>query len=213
MTARSSSKDLELLRQAYALRKREIRKRLREFRSVTEDEYFYELAYCLLTPQTSAENAAGAVDELRRRRFRERGVNPEQILRRPEHYIRFHRTKAKRLSELRSRYSDVVRILRSGLPAREARDKLVGLVKGLGYKEATHFLRNVGRNDGLAILDRHILRSLVQLGAIRDLPVSLSRRRYLDIEQRFREVADRVGISLDELDLLFWSQATGSIRK
>jgi N-glycosylase/DNA lyase len=86
-------------------------------------------------------------------------------------------------------------------------------VRGLGYKEATHFLRNVGLNGGLAILDRHILRNLKRYRAIRSLPKSLSRKKYLALERSFLHFADRIGISLDELDLLFWSMETGVIRK
>ncbi|HEX9829408.1 MAG TPA: hypothetical protein VGB10_04275 [Bacteroidota bacterium] len=86
-------------------------------------------------------------------------------------------------------------------------------VMGLGYKEATHFLRNIGKNDGLAILDRHILRNLKRYGAIRSLPDTLSRKQYLSIEKRFMKFSERVGIPVDELDLLFWSMETGEIRK
>ena len=93
------------------------------------------------------------------------------------------------------------------------REWLVKNVSGLGYKEATHFLRNIGRNGGLAILDRHILRNLKRYGAIRSLPTSLSRKHYLSIERRFKTFADRIGIPIDELDLLFWSMETGEIRK
>jgi N-glycosylase/DNA lyase len=93
------------------------------------------------------------------------------------------------------------------------REWLVKNVKGLGYKEATHFLRNVGRSNGLAILDRHILRNLKRYGAIRAIPKTLSKKEYFRIERRFREFADAVGIPIDELDLLFWSMETGEIRK
>jgi Thermostable 8-oxoguanine DNA glycosylase len=95
----------------------------------------------------------------------------------------------------------------------ELREWLVKNVLGLGYKEASHFLRNIGRNDGLAILDRHILRNLKRLGVIQSIPKSISRKYYLDIEQRFSKFADDLGIALDELDLVFWSTETGEIRK
>jgi N-glycosylase/DNA lyase len=84
---------------------------------------------------------------------------------------------------------------------------------GLGYKEATHFLRNIGLNGGLAILDRHILRNLKRYGAIRSVPTSLSRKKYLSVERSFARFSERIGITLDELDLVFWSMETGVIRK
>jgi N-glycosylase/DNA lyase len=79
-------------------------------------------------------------------------------------------------------------------------------------KEASHFLRNIGVR-GLAILDRHIFRHLIRLQVIRAMPKSLTKKRYLSIEKKWHRFADDVGISLDELDLLFWSMETGEIRK
>ena len=76
---------------------------------------------------------------------------------------------------------------------------------GLGYKEASHFLRNIGKNDGLAILDRHILRNLKRLGLINLIPKSISKKQYLAIERRFSIFAKDLGIAFDALDLLFWS--------
>jgi N-glycosylase/DNA lyase len=85
-------------------------------------------------------------------------------------------------------------------------------VKGMGWKEASHFLRNIGYRD-LAILDRHILRNLKLHGVIRSYPASLTPKRYLAIEKAFERFASAVGIPMDELDLLFWSRETGTILK
>ncbi len=85
-------------------------------------------------------------------------------------------------------------------------------VKGLGWKEASHFLRNIGRRN-LAILDRHILRNLKRHQVIRSLPKTLTAKRYKAIEQQFARFAEAIGISMDELDLLFWSRETGEILK
>ena len=85
-------------------------------------------------------------------------------------------------------------------------------IKGLGYKEASHFLRNVGFK-GYSILDKHIVRCLFELGVIDSAKPPLGRSRYLRIEARMREFADDVGIDFDELDLLLWSIKTGEILK
>jgi N-glycosylase/DNA lyase len=171
------------------------------------------MVYCLLTPQTSAENAGKVVDELQRLSFHANSLDPEPILRNRSNYIRFHRTKARHLVKLKEEYSHVREFLAQDLPAYDCREWLVKNVTGLGYKEATHFLRNVGRNGGLAILDRHILRNLKRYGAIRLIPPTLPRKQYLSIEHKFMQFAERTGIPLDELDLLFWSMETGIIRK
>lgn len=202
------------LTELYFARKDEIRKRLENFRTVPPDEYFYELAYCLLTPQTSASNAAKAVNNLKHQRFRERDIDPLPYLHSKEYYIRFHHTKAKRLNLMKKTMAQVSAILSDKTTsAFQKRELLVSIVNGFGLKEATHFLRNIGKNDGLAILDRHILRNLKKFGAIDSFPVTLSPGRYYQIEQQFQIFAASIQIPPDELDLLFWSMETGVILK
>jgi N-glycosylase/DNA lyase len=205
-------KHVDELTSLFAERKRAIRKRLEEFAAVKREEYFYELAYCLLTPQSSAVNADKAIAALKSANFFVRDIDAAEILCRKQHYIRFHNTKAKRLHELKLKYDETLPALCNGTPSRELREWLVHNVKGLGWKEASHFLRNIGRLD-LAILDRHILKNLKRHGVIRSLPKTLTAKRYLSIEQKFKRFADEVGISMDELDLLFWSNETGEILK
>jgi N-glycosylase/DNA lyase len=85
-------------------------------------------------------------------------------------------------------------------------------IKGLGYKEASHFLRNVGFS-GYAILDKHILRSLHEVGVIESRLPPTTRARYLATEERLRAFARDLQIDFDELDLVLWSMKTGEILK
>ncbi len=86
-------------------------------------------------------------------------------------------------------------------------------IKGLGYKEASHYLRNIGLR-GHAILDKHILRSLAELGVISSPDPPTTRVRYLAIEEKLRDFAARhAQIDFDELDLVLWSMKTGEILK
>jgi N-glycosylase/DNA lyase len=94
-----------------------------------------------------------------------------------------------------------------------ARDWLVENIKGIGYKEASHFLRNIGFGENLAILDVHILRNLKKVGVIKELPKSITKKRYLNIENKFKKFSDRIKIPMAHLDLLFWSLETGKIFK
>jgi N-glycosylase/DNA lyase len=213
-------RELETLRNDFAHRREPIRARLEDFAGIPARHYFYELAYCLLTPQSSAVHAEKVVLALQKMSFRERGENPTALLRQKDQYIRFHNTKAARLLAIRDLYPLVEReLLRSretpDFARRDAprlREWLVANVKGLGWKEASHFLRNIGYRN-LAILDRHILRNLRRHGVLRSLPQSLTQKRYLSIEQNFTLFSAAIGISMDELDLLFWSRETGEIRK
>ncbi len=210
--------DLELIRAEYAERGDRVRQRLAEFARVPAADHFYELAYCLLTPQSSAVNADAAVAQLKAMAFFERGGDPTPVLRRPGAYIRFHNTKARRLLTVREQFPAIAARLATtphGSPlheVRELRDWLLANVNGLGRKEAAHFLRNIGYR-GLAILDRHILRNLKHHGALRTIPASITPKHYSIIEARFQRFADDCGITMDELDLLFWSRETGEIRK
>jgi len=205
-------RDLDGLRSDYEGIRPAIRARLEDFARVPETEYFYELAYCLLTPQSSAVNAARVVECLKEEDFLSRAIDPSAILFRKEHYIRFHNTKARRLVEAKEKLPDILAALGTGGDAPEVRGWFVRNVKGLGWKEASHFLRNIGYRD-LAILDRHILRNLRRHRIIRTLPKSLTPSRYRAIEGKFRTFAGAVGIPMDELDLLFWSRETGVILK
>ena len=189
-----------------------VRQRLEGFKQILPSDYFYELVYCLLTPQSSAVNAEKAVQLLRLYGFQHSAIDPEPLLHQREFYIRFHKTKAKRLCAVRDQFPLISQHLSNGSPSTELREWLVNNVKGLGWKEASHFLRNIGHRN-LAILDRHILKNLIRVGVIQRLPKTLTARRYLAIEKKFLKFSQQIGISMDELDLLFWSMETGKILK
>jgi N-glycosylase/DNA lyase len=204
--------NVDTLRSRFEERKAAIRQRLFDFSRVPPEEYFYELVYCILTPQSSAVNAAKAVENLKAAGFFRNETDPEPVLRHKSHYIRFHITKSRHLRDVKAHYPAIALKLRNGTPPRELRAWLVANVKGLGWKEASHFLRNIGYRD-LAILDRHILRNLKKHNVVRSIPKALTAKRYGAIETRFALFARTLGITMDELDLLFWSSETGEILK
>ena len=136
----------------------------------------------------------------------------ERILRTPEYYVRFHKTKTRRLIDILALRDDIEVNLKQGLEPHKERDYLVSTVTGFGLKEASHALRNVGRK-GLVILDRHILQCLLDVGVLKSVPQSLSEKTYLDIEAKMVEYSHSMGVSVDVLDLLFWSSRAGFIFK
>jgi N-glycosylase/DNA lyase len=183
------------------------------YKGVPREKYFYELCFCLMTPQSSAAHAFSVQQQLEHLRFFETDLDPESILRQKEHYIRFHKTKAKRLIGVKLVFNDVMEVITGPSSAFEKREWLVANINGLSFKEATHFLRNIGMNEGLAILDIHILRCLVRHNVIGELPSALSKNHYYRIEHSFQKFAQAVSIPIDELDLVFWSGGTGFILK
>ena len=113
---------------------------------------------------------------------------------------------------MKKKYSLVLSKVKNERDNFSLREFLVENVNGLGYKEASHFLRNIGKKN-LVILDRHILKNMFKFGKLEKIPDSLSRKKYLEIENKFKKLADENNISVDELDLLFWSMETGEVFK
>ncbi len=197
----------------YNERRKAIQFRLEDFSRISENEYFYELIFCVLTPQSKAENADAVIQRLKADNFLEVGFDPLSYLRDRRHYIRFHNVKSKRLLYIRTIYPHLLSLLlddRGDIIT--LRNNIMEIIPGLGLKESSHFLRNIGVT-GLCILDRHILKHLKALKVIGRIPKSLTPKRYFAIESRWLKYSKDVGIPMDELDLLFWSIATGEIRK
>lgn len=212
--------DVEALRVEYATKEAEIRKRLREFQEVGRRRdriLFEELAFCLLAIQTRARICDAAVRGLVARGLLWSGTE-KQISGYLHHRVRFHNHKARYIVRARGQFFSERRpVLRRTLERFRSpiatRAWLVDEVDGLGMKEASHFLRNIGRGEGLAILDRHVLRNLTRHGVLVREPKSLSPRRYLAIEERMRSFSEAIGIPLEAMDLVFWSRETGEIFK
>lgn len=202
----------DLLQDKYKKMKPLIRRRLREFRQIPEEEYFYEMCFCVCTPQSKAENAWQVQQKLKDKDFLRKKFDPTEILFDKTHYIRFHNQKAKRLLELRENYSEIKDIITSEMDDKSKRIWLRKKVNGFGMKESSHFLRNIGYKN-MGILDRHILKHLVLCGVYKNIPNINGDKRYFEVEKKFVKFSKQVGIPLDELDLLFWSYETGIILK
>jgi N-glycosylase/DNA lyase len=189
-----------------------ILKRIDEYSAVPEEEYFYELCFCICTPQSKAVNAYQVQKKLIEMDFYNKPFDPTELLRHPAHYIRFHNQKASRLFAARIRYKETRQMLKTDMPDIKKRAWLVRNIDGFGMKEASHFLRNIGYRN-LAILDRHILKHLMMCNIFEEIPKIGSIKKYLEIEALFKKLSREVDIPLDELDLLFWSYETGEIFK
>ena len=201
----------------------DIIKRLEEFQTRwkegSENDIFAELVFCLLTPQSNAKVCWPAVEAMVADGPLYSG-GKDKILGHVGH-IRFKNNKTGYILLARELFNDNNKnkqinikqtILNSGQPT-EMREWLVANIKGMGYKEASHFLRNIGMGRELAILDRHILRNLVGFGVITDIPSSISGKKYLDIEERMRGFSKDLGIPMDHLDLLLWYKEAGELYK
>jgi len=198
----------------------DINKRLTEFKKVfknsDEERIFAELAFCIFTPQSKAKSCWKSVEKLIEKQLLLRGT--ASSIANTLEGVRFHNNKSSYLVLARKLFFKDGRLslkplIKSFKNPQDAREWLVKNIKGMGLKEATHFLRNIGRCGDLAILDRHILKNLVRCGVIPSVPKSLSKSVYLDIEAKMQAFSKKTGIPMQHIDLLFWSNEAGEIFK
>jgi len=205
---------------SYRKIKPRINKRLAEFRKIRKDadeNIFAELCFCILTANANALMCDKAISELKDAGLLLRG-SACRIKPKLKGRVRFHNKKADFIILARNLLNnDACLSLKECLDMNDittTRDWLVKNVKGYGYKEASHFLRNIGLGADIAILDRHILKNLRKYGVINKIPPSVgSRKVYMAIEDKMRAFSSRIGIPMDSLDLLLWSLQTGFIFK
>ncbi|MDR0977962.1 MAG: N-glycosylase/DNA lyase [Endomicrobium sp.] len=182
----------------------------------TEEQIFAELVFCLFTPQSKAVSCWNAVKTLAGRNMM--FFSDQEHIAEVINGVRFKHAKAGYLVKARDFFTaggsiKIREKLASFTDIYELRKWLISNVKGVAYKEAGHFLRNIGIGGNLAILDRHILKNLELYGVIKEIPKNLSVRTYLEIEKKMQVFAFETGIAMSHLDMLFWCRNTGGIFK
>ena len=208
------------IRLAHAASSAAIRSRLAEFSDILANgddlRFWEEMVFCFFTGGCSAKMGLRSIEKVRH--LLEQGTQ-EQLVNALSGTHRYPNARSRYIVASREfLLKDCDLRLRSRLMAFsdpiERRDWLVQEkgIKGLGYKEASHFLRNVGFR-GYAILDKHVLNCLAALKIIPEAKPPNTRLRYLTIEESLKKLARRTKIDFDELDLVLWSMKTGEILK
>jgi len=208
------------LQQVYIDKKDLINTRLLEFSRVfpegTDENIFEELVFCICTAGASAKMGLKSVEAMRnvlingslkKLKLKLHGIHrypnmrPAYIVHTREYLKKTHKFKIK----------DLINSFDDPIERREffAKNKDI---KGIGFKESSHFLRNIGFS-GYAILDKHILSTMHELKIIDSPKPPGTGDKYLDIERRLKDFAREIDIPIDELDLLLWSEKTGEILK
>ncbi|MEO0288962.1 MAG: N-glycosylase/DNA lyase [candidate division WOR-3 bacterium] len=198
--------------------KKDILKRLEEFKSnqknMTDQELLYEMFFCLLTPQSKATLCWESVERIKSKG--KKILKEQNEIKNCLYGVRFPNNKSFYIHKfynenfLKDNFFEKLKKIESNF---EKREFLVKNVKGMGYKEATHFLRNTGYGEDLAILDRHILKNLKYYSIINQIPSSISRKRYLEIEEDMRKFSKQLNIPLEHLDFVLWYKERGFIFK
>jgi N-glycosylase/DNA lyase len=173
-------------------------------------EIFSTLITCLLSSGWRYEKAV-KTSELFQRSFEiDQGIPSEDhievFLRSPQVRHRFPNVKAQQLHlALRALSHFPEDILYDGTNASEerlVRSILSKRLPGLGFKQTSMFLRNIGASEHLAVIDAHVLWYLEsRFGtAVRQLTTS----RYIELEEQITTIANDFAVSLNDFDLLLW---------
>lgn len=211
--------DIESLKRCYELKKPLIQQRMSEFEEVyrqDDEAIFIELCFCIFTAGASARMGLRCIEAIKdivltgtAAEIEARIANKHLYPKARAEYIAHTRDYLQREWELQ------IKKLIESFPDRMALRDFFATnkgIKGLGYKESSHFLRNIGFK-GYAILDKHVLRSLHEFGVIDSPKPPANRKRYLEVEAMMKEFAEEINIDFDDLDLLLWSSKTGEILK
>jgi len=174
----------------------------------SKDDIFFELCFCLLTPQSKAVLCRKSLENI----WTSGGISGKSKKQVLSHIdcVRFNDRKADYLILAQRNFNEIyakIEELKSEPFA--LREWLVKNIKGYGYKEATHFLRNIGLGENFAMFDVHILRFMKKNGIIDEENIS-GRRKYLEYEQKFIALAERHGLKPAELDIVVWLMGSGN---
>ena len=229
---------IEKLKQEYNNKKSKIKERLQQFQKFFNEPYswfyrngdlillpvetnddnrlFEELAFCIFTANTSAEMGAKAVDAVRNVLI---NGTADDMTRRLEGIYRFNNVRPAHIIHTRTYLKNSLNFqLKNKIKSFKNKDELRDFfalnkdVKGLGMKEASHFLRNIGFK-GYGILDKHIINSLHEFDVLKNNEKPKNNKEYLEIEKKLIDFSKDVEIDMDELDLLLWSRKNGRILK
>ncbi len=207
------------LKRGYEAKKALIAQRMQEFKEVYEqgdEAIFAELCFCIFTAGASARMGLTCIDAIKDIILTGSAFEIEARIAGKHRYPKARAGYIIHTRDFLQKECDLhIRGLIESFQDRvELRDFFATNkgIKGIGYKEGSHFLRNIGFK-GYAILDKHILRSLHEFGVIDSPKPPSSRKRYMETEARMKRFAREIGIDFDDLDLLLWSNRTGEILK
>ena len=186
--------------------------RIKEFAELKNESIsniFKELCFCIMTANCSADKCIEIHERI-----------GDDFLKLTEFQLtnkfkdlgyRFPNVRSKYIIEARNYMKDLESLIKSNEEENNLRNWIAKNIKGLGYKEASHFLRNIGY-ENYAIVDFHIIDILARYNII-NKPKTMTKKKYLEIEELLKKIAKKIGINLAKLDLYLWYLETGKILK
>ncbi|MGH7884068.1 MAG: N-glycosylase/DNA lyase [Thermodesulfobacteriota bacterium] len=208
------------IKHSYQIKSPEINNRLEEFEEIgknsSNEKLFEEMAFCIFTAGASAKMGLNAINSVKDI-LEHASLN--QLRRRLRGVYRFPNSRSRYIIHTRNyllkNYNMNIREILFSF--KDPFDRRIFLAKnknimGLGFKESSHFLRNIGFK-GYAILDKHMINCMYELKIIGSNKPPASEKSYIAIENKLKQFSLKIGLDFDELDLLLWSEKTGEILK
>lgn len=207
----------------------------KQWRDFREEQLWQELCFCILSANVSFELAKSVIQKLSDRDMlnsawligneKSESVlfnfldspNFEPVKKNGElRRYRYPKVKSYQITNAAKRlYSNnsIKEILGTFDSDVEARNFFYTQISGLGIKEASHFLRNIGFASSLAIIDVHVLNFLKEFSLVDfDMGSSLTLRNYLLLEKTLKNLSEYHGLNLSILDLAIWqSMKNGTV--
>jgi N-glycosylase/DNA lyase len=212
--------EANFVKEIYNEIKPDIKTRLNEFKDIYKNgdnkDIFLELSFCLLTPQSKAKTCWKAALELKEKNllFSDNAKKISTVI----NSVRFKNKKSEFIILARKMFFN-----NGNLPLKEKIESFsdnferrlwfANNIKGMGLKEASHFLRNIGFGKNLSILDRHILKNLALLKVIPEVPSSITPRIYFEIEKKMTAFSEKIGIDMEALDFILWYKEAKEVFK
>lgn len=198
--------------------------RIRDFEkylNLDSDDIFIELCFCIIVANNSISNALSAYNSIGKNFLVYDLDKMSSVLKNTAK--RFYNKRAEYIVDTRNLKDDLYKKvclykeIKSKNNFEETfsfeknfREWLSSNIKGFGYKEASHFMRNIGGKN-LAIIDRHILKFLFKENVINEIPKTITKKKYLEIENILNNIAKELNISMTELDIYIFFIDSGRI--
>ena len=190
---------------------------------IEEQLLWHELSCCILSSQVSYDLARAAADAIEQAGVLCCNAQSWETLAQDVHYVlsgsfnvagrawryRFPNTKscqiARTWAAIRAKSQTLTSFLREFDDVTGVREWMVLHAPGLGPKQSSMFLRNVGLTLDLAVLDRHVLRYMEAIELLdRGGPYPTNLQKYEDTEFILRSYADELGYRVGLLDWAIW---------
>ncbi len=196
--------EVNKLLEFYETKKEKIRNFIKKCDIKDDECLFGELCFSILTSQSKAKNCREVINKLKadKKLFR---ANLEE-LRNYLKGVRFPYVKAERIIEAREKLPTLKRMLTSD-PI-ELRKWLIENIKGIGIKQSANFMRNIGFR-GLPIIDVHVQNFLRKIGYNDYEPGSLTKKQYIELENKFLKLSKELKIPPEKLDIAIWLYQSG----